>query len=746
MKKTTAQGTDNRKSLIKKIQTSEHIVPIWLGVILFVVVGTLSFMLLYASRMSDGTGELVWDYTYVRQAGEAEDAAAQPYTGPAQGEKTPAGAYLHLTHTFEESGSDRILYIYADHAPMQIRLDGDVIYNNRFGKAEYVGNRYNAVVIPAGRAQTADIYMSRPFSGQISSYTGDVPPGADTHYSITPLLVLGAVLAAAGIVACIVPLFLLRRDRRYGRLCAVALVAVTAGLKIAVEQLSRSTYMLNAPFWCNLCRVMPFVFLCVLLFNLILTIGASRRLKVCICAALMLSLAMLAAGSAAVLRWGSIALCAVWAALILMLCHELSVKSGRRVEYAPACFVVAVFTFCVFVSVSVAGLLALTETVTATNIFVMIVYLIVLYFIDLRTISATDEDYSDMGECCSEWVGSFPSHVERIYSAASLSELAAAAVEEMCAIAGRAGRILSKAKTEEEPVRACAAVYFDGGFTQVYNRGLGEKCDFDRLAGYYSDTGKKFFVCDSFFDFIFCSDGRVSVILHFENVSERVAEFISGIGYIEYAIMNVAFQRFLSDMSEEQLLSCQQTSFSDAAGYETYDNANTAAHISNVVRFTGMLCEELGFDEEQRGVISSASALHDIGKFAIPRALMSKKGNLSEDERNMINMHTEYGYKLLSALPGRYMHAAACIALLHHSRYTDPAPAGIDEKYVQYAQIVSVADVYDALTSRRNYKEAWDADRVRDYMNGLSGTKFAPAVIEALNRRSEDFAALTEGK
>lgn len=743
MKKITAHIPDKQNYLKRKWQTSENILPMWLGVILFVVVITLSFMLLYVSRLSDDTKEIVWDYAFVQNIGDGIDEDAWLNTESSTELADPNGAYIRLTHTFGDSDTDRILYIHTDYTPMQIYLDQEVIYDNHLDKEEYVGNRYNAVVIPSGQTRVVDIYMTQPFSGTFRSYTADAQKGINPAFTFTPLLGLGAVLTVIGFIAFIVLLFFTLKNRRYKKLAAVPFVAVIAGGKIFIEQLTRCTYMLNEFFWCALCSMMPFFVLCVMLFQLIRILGASKKMIACLSVYLVLPLLLLGARTAVLMKWGCAALYAAGFILILMLCFELSKKSVQRVQYAMACLSIAVFTLCTFAVAAVIDIFSLTETVTALDIFVLIVYLIFLCFVQIRLITEPNEDYSDMGNCCSQWVKAFPSHVEHIYSAASMVGLAAAAIEEMCSIVEHAeGELL---KTVYEPVQACAAVRTDDGFTELYNRGLGEKCDFAQIAEYYSHTGKKILVSESYFDFIFCCDEQVHVIFHFENIAEQVSEFVSGIGYIEYAIMNVAIQRFLSDMSEEQIFACQQTAFSDAAAFETYDNASASDHISNVVLFTRILCEELGLDAEQSSMVSSASALHDIGKFAVPKELMQKKGNLCREERDMIDKHTQYGYELLSSLPGKYMRAASYIALLHHTHYTDPAPDGIDEKYVQYARIVSVADVYDALTSKRNYKDAWDFDRVYAYMNELSGKKFDPTVMQAFNKRSEDFKALREG-
>lgn len=744
MKKITAHVMEQHNKIKRKWQASEKVIPMWLGIILFAVVAILSFMLIYVSQLSDDTETIVWNYAFVRNVGESVDEDSWIKTESYAELPEPNGAYIYLTHIFEESDTDRILYILTDHTPMQVYMDREVIYDNHFDSEEYVGNRYNAIVIPAGQSRLIDIYMTQPFSGEFSSYIEDASQDGNPAYSFVPLLWPGAALTAIGLIAFIVSLFFVLKDRKYKRFVAVPLVAVILGGKIFIEQLDICTYMLNESFWYNLRSAMPFFALCVMLFNLILIIGASKKTVACLSVYAVLSLLMLTVKSAAFVKWGCIALYAMGLVIIFILCFELSKKSIQRVQYAMACFSIAVFTLCAFASVAVIDIFSFTDAVAILDIFVLIVYLIFLYFVHFRSITDPNEDYSDISRCCDQWVKAFPSHVERIYSANSMSEFAVTAIEEMCDIVDRAARELSD--SSYELVKACVALHTDGGFKELYNRGLNEKCDFDKIVEYYSHTGKKIFVCESYFDFIFCCNGQAHVIFHFENILPQVSEFISGIGYIEYAVMDVSINRFFSDMNEEQTFACQQTAFSEAASFETYEKTSASEHISNVVFFTKILCDELGLDVEESNIVSSASALHDIGKFAIPQELIQKSGNLCKEERDMIDKHAQYGYELLSSLPGKYMNVAAYIALLHHSYYSDPVPDGIDEKYILYARIVSVADVYDALTSKRNYKDAWDFDRAYVYLNELSGKKFDPIVIQAFNKRSQDFAALRKGE
>lgn len=110
-----------------------------------------------------------------------------------------------------------------------------------------------------------------------------------------------------------------------------------------------------------------------------------------------------------------------------------------------------------------------------------------------------------------------------------------------------------------------------------------------------------------------------------------------------------------------------------------------------------MLCEELGIEEKEREIISIASMMHDIGKLAIPEAIIDKEGKLTEEEFEQIKKHIYYGYNILSKSSGEFMEAAAIIAKEHHERFDGTGYMGIKGKNIHlYARIVMVADVFDA--------------------------------------------------
>ena len=165
-------------------------------------------------------------------------------------------------------------------------------------------------------------------------------------------------------------------------------------------------------------------------------------------------------------------------------------------------------------------------------------------------------------------------------------------------------------------------------------------------------------------------------------------------------------------------------------------SGQTGQHIRRVSEYSRILAQELGMDEEQCERIRIASTMHDIGKLLIPSEILEKPGRLTDEEYAVIKQHTTYGGKLLENVEGDAMKLSRTIAMQHHERYDGKGyPLKLsDENISLEGRIVAVADVYDALTSRRSYKEAWEEDRAfREIVNG-KGTQFDPRVVDAFEK------------
>lgn len=169
-------------------------------------------------------------------------------------------------------------------------------------------------------------------------------------------------------------------------------------------------------------------------------------------------------------------------------------------------------------------------------------------------------------------------------------------------------------------------------------------------------------------------------------------------------------------------------------------------HVKRVSEYTGILAQEYGYTPSQVHDIMIASMLHDVGKIMIPNSILDKPGKLTDEEYAVMKTHVTYGGNLLVNCPGEIMHYGANIAEYHHERWDGNGyMKGLKgEEIPPEAQISSVADVFDALVSRRSYKPGWSfEDAYAEILKGR-GTQFAPRAVDAFIKRFEDFKKIAE--
>lgn len=158
----------------------------------------------------------------------------------------------------------------------------------------------------------------------------------------------------------------------------------------------------------------------------------------------------------------------------------------------------------------------------------------------------------------------------------------------------------------------------------------------------------------------------------------------------------------------------------------------TSGHSKRVAGYAHMIAERMGKSREQQAEIYRAGLLHDIGKIRIPVEIISKPGQLSEEEYNIIKIHPVTGYQMLQQISEDSEIAIA--ARYHHERYDGKGyPNGLSERNIpEIARILGVADSYDAMASNRSYRKALPQKVVRDEIEKGKGTQFDPEIADIM--------------
>lgn len=191
----------------------------------------------------------------------------------------------------------------------------------------------------------------------------------------------------------------------------------------------------------------------------------------------------------------------------------------------------------------------------------------------------------------------------------------------------------------------------------------------------------------------------------------------------------------------EEILDAQRTALSKLCEAVEMRSKETGQHIHRMAKYSGMLAQLCGLPAVEVQLIEAAAPLHDIGKVAIPDSVLNKPGALTPEEMEIMRGHTLSGWELLADSKSEVLLRGADIALTHHERWDGTGyPRGLaGEDIPLHGRIVSLADVFDALMSKRVYKEAFSYEKTIDIIQQDSGTHFDPALVSLLVEHGRRF-------
>lgn len=158
----------------------------------------------------------------------------------------------------------------------------------------------------------------------------------------------------------------------------------------------------------------------------------------------------------------------------------------------------------------------------------------------------------------------------------------------------------------------------------------------------------------------------------------------------------------------------------------------TANHVIRVSEYSYILAKGYGLNDEECENILTSSPMHDIGKVGIPDSILNKPAKLTEDEFEVMKTHAELGYEIFKGSQRELLKAAAIIAHEHHEKWDGTGyPRALKGENIHiFGRIVALADVFDALGTKRVYKDAWDMEDILKYLENEKGKQFEPKLID----------------
>lgn len=219
-------------------------------------------------------------------------------------------------------------------------------------------------------------------------------------------------------------------------------------------------------------------------------------------------------------------------------------------------------------------------------------------------------------------------------------------------------------------------------------------------------------------------------------INRRGGDFDAEMEELVLALASQAAVALQNAQLTERLETAYQETIFRLARAAEFRDTDTGQHIQRVSHYAAEIARELGFSDEDVHDLILAISMHDIGKIGLPDGILRKPGGLTPEERREMENHTTYGAEILSGSDTPILAMSREIALSHHEKWDGTGyPRGLKgEEIPLTGRICALADVYDALTTKRCYKEAMPLDQACEIIRKGSGNHFDPTVAAAFFR------------
>ncbi|XQF92088.1 response regulator [Pseudoalteromonas espejiana] len=213
---------------------------------------------------------------------------------------------------------------------------------------------------------------------------------------------------------------------------------------------------------------------------------------------------------------------------------------------------------------------------------------------------------------------------------------------------------------------------------------------------------------------------------------------------ISPAIVRARVKTHLSLVQAEQLKQAHVDLVHRLGRAAEYKDTDTGEHIARMSQYSKLLALEFGMSEQHAELLRQAAPMHDVGKIGIPDAILLKPGRLTSEEFDYMKQHAVIGAQILANSSSQLLQLAHTLAIEHHEKWDGSGypNALIGEEISIEGRIVAIADVFDALTSKRPYKEAWSIEQTLAHLQEQAGKHFDPQLISLFVNKLDDIVAI----
>ena len=690
--------------------------------------------LISSTNLSVGSGE-VSDWAFVSgikdEQVRAENAVFKQATKNAPVNASRSKPYTHLYYTFDASKSQRSLTVYTNHAPVKAEIGAAVIYDNGYKKADIVGNCYNEIIIPASdSAQTVHIYMYSPMEFKFFATV------SQNRVLLNVPLLFGFMIIGMGIIFLIAALCF--KSDEVIKAVMISVGNLIFGMYVCIYALQNTSMYLNTQHWYNISVALSIFAAAFCYFDIMFLSGTKRtESKVLLGAMAVIAAALIFVPYGfffkALIFVCALVQCALAAAIFIE--NEATAPFTFKGEKLIITLIAYFVIINIFGELSkVFGFAGISENVLIIGVLVMNV-LLYIYFMKYVAVPSMIDGKKDFeAEYFSGFCKDTSNLMANLYTTNSHEEF----IEEFCRDIVPIIKRNREVAVVGEDICYCTAIGTDGNYTQLNSVNTDEEPDFAAMADNITDG--ECIIGSSYIGVKFKSGKHESAVAYIGNIA---VPFESSFKNYFAALCNSSQAVFMNNNLESELIFVEEKLFINLAKIVETRSNETSRHLNNVGLMTQIICSQLGYSDSESRLIATASMTHDIGKVAVPDAVLNKKGEYTFEERDTMKKHTVYGYNILSVSNGRFFEIAAKIAKEHHENYDGSGYLGIKgEQIDRYARIVRVVDTFDALVSERCYKHAWSVEEAVSYINEKSGIEFDPEIVEAFNVCKDDMISV----